>query len=278
MRRSNSGCCCLFSSAALVFLLLSVFSVYLFIPLRTNILLIGMDYADPWNDIARSDTLILSTFVPVESYIGMLSIPRDLWVTIPGVGENRINTAHFYAEARQTGTGPSAVIETVELNFGVDVDNFMRIRFEGFREVVSALGGVTIELTEPMGGYPAGVHHLTGRKALAFVRHRAGSDDFNRMQQAQFMIKVIIKNILQPENWSKIPAVATAFLTSVDTNISAWQMPRYIISLLWVGPDGIDSRIISRALVIPFTSGGGASVLAPNWVMINPILEELFGQ
>ena len=129
----------------------------------------GIDYVEPGSYAARTDTLMLSTFAPSKPYVSLLSIPRDLWVAIPGIGENRINTAHFYAESQDPGSGPQAVIQTIETDFGVPVNYYMRVRFEGFREIVEALGGVDIYLTEPMAGYAAGYHHLTGRKALAFV-------------------------------------------------------------------------------------------------------------
>ena len=101
-------------SFAFVLVIGVVIAAYLFFPNRTNILLLGLDYTDPWNSVGRTDTLILSTFVMPDSYVGMLSIPRDLWVTIPGYGENRINTAHFFAEAKQAGSGPAQTIETIE--------------------------------------------------------------------------------------------------------------------------------------------------------------------
>ena len=63
------------------------------------------------------DTIILTTFNPWKPNVGMLSIPRDLWVNIPGVGENRINTAHFFAEANDPGSGPSATMDTIEAEF-----------------------------------------------------------------------------------------------------------------------------------------------------------------
>ena len=194
---------CLVLTAPIIIVALIV-GLYFLFPARTNILLIGIDYAEPGSYLARSDTLILTTFQPLEPYVGMLSIPRDLWVMVPGVGDNRINTAHFYAEAAQPGSGPQATMDTVELNFGVKPDYYMRIRFEGFREVVDALGGVVIELDEPMAGYPAGTHYLKPRKALAFVRHRATSDDFSRMSNGQFMLRTFFKNLLYPSNWGRI--------------------------------------------------------------------------
>jgi LCP family protein required for cell wall assembly len=208
----------------------------------------------------------------------MLSIPRDLWVIVPGFGEDRINTAHFYAEAQQPGSGPEAALLTVRQNFGIDVDHYVRIRFEGFREVVDALGGVDIELTEPMAGYPPGKHHLTGRKALAFVRNRQGSDDFFRMQQGQFLLKEVFKDILNPLNWARLPAVILAITRSVDTNLPIWTWPRLGLTLLRAGPDGIDNRTINREMTTPFFTEQGANVLLPNWAMINPVLLEMYGQ
>jgi LCP family protein required for cell wall assembly len=258
-------------------ILVLILGVYFLFPMRTNILLLGIDYSEG-NLVARSDTNILATVEPSRPYVGMLSIPRDLWVMIPGVGENRINTAHFFAEAALPGSGPGAAMQTVALNFGVEPDYYMRIRFEGFREIVEALGGVEIELPEPMAGYPAGTHFLMPRKALAFVRHRATSDDFNRMSNGQFMLQALIKNMLFPRNWADLPAVIKAFLRTVDTNIPKWLWPRLALALLRVGPEGIDSRVIGRDMVTPFTTNEGAMVLAPNWPQINVILIEMFHQ
>jgi anionic cell wall polymer biosynthesis LytR-Cps2A-Psr (LCP) family protein len=167
-------------------------------------------------------------------------------------------------------------MDTVELNFGVKPNYYMRIRFEGFREVVDALGGVVIELDEPMAGYPAGTHYLKPRKALAFVRHRATSDDFSRMSNGQFMLRTLYKNLLNPRNWPRLPAVIKAITNAVDTNIPRWLWPRLAFTLLRVGPGGIDSRVIDRDMTTPFTTNAGASVLAPNWASINVILIEMF--
>jgi LCP family protein required for cell wall assembly len=251
---------------------------YLLFPMRTNILLLGIDFAPGDSSLGRSDTLILSTVDPLEPYIGMLSIPRDLWVVIPGYGENRINTAHFFAEGIQEGAGAEAAMETVRQNFGVNVDYYIRIRFEGFREVVNALGGVDIELAEPMAGYPAGRHHLTGNKALAFVRSRIGSDDFFRMEQGQLVLKAVFRQMLSPLSWPRIPGVLIAFTRVTDTNIPIWLWPRLGFALLRAGPEGIDNRTIRREMVAPFITADGAQVLLPDWNQINPVLMEMFGQ
>ena len=259
-----------------VMIMALVVGIYFLFPMRTDVLLIGIDYAEPPSYVARSDTLILTTIEPYSPYIGMLSIPRDLWVMIPGVGENRINTAHFFAEAAQPGSGPGAAMQTVGVNFGIKPDYYMQIRFEGFRDVVEALGGVEIELPEPTAGYAAGTHYLRPRKALAFVRHRATSDDFTRMSNGQFMLRAIMKNMLFPRNWLRIPAVFEAFTQVVDTDIPKWMWPRFGLALLRLGTSGIDSRIITRDMVTPIITDSGASVLLPNWQMINPVLDEMF--
>src|SRR5512143_2909425 len=104
----------------LVLLILIGLGAYFLAPLRTNVLIMGIDRPPEGTAISRTDTLILMTVAPLKPYVGMLSIPRDLWVKIPGVGENRINTAHFFAEAQQKGAGPAAAMQTIRQNFGVD--------------------------------------------------------------------------------------------------------------------------------------------------------------
>jgi len=104
----------------------------------------------------------LMTFIPKEPYVGMLSIPRDLWVVIPEYGANRINTAHFFAEADQPGSGPAAAMETVRTNFGVDVHYYLRLHHIAFLELVDGLGGIDVVFSEARSGYPAGTHHLNG--------------------------------------------------------------------------------------------------------------------
>jgi LCP family protein required for cell wall assembly len=250
--------------------------IYLLIPIRTNILLLGTDSRVEGDALGRTDTIILTTIVPLRPDIGMLSVPRDLWVSIPDNGENRVNAAFFFAEGTEPGTGATATSETIKVNFGVEMDYYLLIQFEGVREVVEALGGVEITLPEPMSGYGAGTHILDGEQALAFVRDRSGSDDFFRMQRGQIFIKSFWNQILNPSSWGKIPNIILVMSNFIETDIPFWIWPRLGIALLRVGPEGTDNRVISRDFVFPFTTSGGAQVLGPNWQAIDPMVSEIF--
>ena len=272
-RRSRfGGCCC---SGPL--LLLVVILLYFIAPLRTNILLLGTDDSPERGSVGRTDTIILATVVPLKPYVGMLSIPRDLWVTVPGVGEQRINTAYFFAEANESGSGSQAALQTIRDNFGVPVRYYAVIQMAGLTSVVDALGGVDILLDSPVGGYAAGVHHLNGGEALSFVRERNSSDDFSRMVRAQILIAGIFMKAMDPSYWVSLPQFIYALTRVIDTNIPLWQWPRLLFALIRAFVFGIDSQTITREMVVPFQTSQGAQVLAPNWEAINPLLGRMFG-
>jgi len=243
-----------------------------------NFLVLGIDRPPQGTNTSRSDTIILGRVDPLKLKITMLSIPRDLWVLIPGVGENRINTAHFFAEANQPGSGPAAAIKTVETNFGIKVPYYIRLRFDGFMNVISALGGVTIELPTPMAGYPAGKQHLDATQALAFVRDRKGADDFSRMGHAPILIKGLVQQAMSPLTWPRLPLALAAAIKAVDTNLPPGVWLRIGLTFLRAGSDGMDARTLPREMVTPFVTSGGADVLLPKWPLIRPLVFEMFNQ
>jgi LCP family protein required for cell wall assembly len=247
-------------------------------PSRFNLLILGIDRTPPGTALGRSDTMILSTFLPGKPYVGVLSIPRDLWVSIPGYGMNRINAAHFFAENDQQGSGPPLAEETVRTNFGVAVDAYVRIQFDGLRKFVDSLGGVPIELEVAVGVLTPGEHLLNGEMALAFLRSREGSDDFFRMQHGQQFIRAVLERLRQPAVWPRIPLALVELIGSLDSDVPLWQWPRLGFALLRVGANGLDGRIINRTMATGFVTEGGAQVLAPAWDQINPVLLEMFGQ
>ena len=260
----------------LVVLVLILF--YFFAPLRTNILMLGTDDSPARGSVGRTDTIILATIVPLKPYVGMLSIPRDLWVTVPNVGEQRINTAYFFAEANQPGSGAEAALQTIRDNFGISVHYYAVIHMLGLTSVVDTLGGVDLHLESPMGGLTAGLHHLNGLDALAFVRERSDSDDFGRMLRTQILLSSVLKKVLYPANWLSLPRFVIALTKVVDINIPLWQWPRLLFAFVRAFLFGMDSQTITPEMVIPFQTSQGAQVLAPNWDLINPLLYRMFGQ
>lgn len=271
-RRSRfMGCC------SWPLFLLALVLLYFFAPLRTNILLLGTDDSPERGAIGRTDTIILATVVPLKPYVGMLSIPRDLWVSVPGVGEQRINTAYFFAESNAPGSGSRAALQTIRDNFGVPVRYYAVIHMMGLASIVDALDGVDIVLESPIGGFPAGVHHLNGEAALIFVRERSSSDDFSRMVRAQLLLSAILRKAINPSYWMSMPQFLYSLTEVIDTNIPVWHWPRLLFALLRAFILGIDSQTITREMVIPFQTSQGAQVLAPNWDAINPLLRRMFG-
>lgn len=172
--------------------------VYFIAPNRTNILILGKDYLPSREKICRTDTLILATIIPLKPYVALLSIPRDLWVNIKGVGENRINTAYFFAEINEMGSGPASSLRAIQDNFGISMQYYLLVDMEGLIRIIDSLGGIEVILNERIGGLEEGEYNLTGAQALAFARERYSSDDFTRMKQGQILINSILKKLLKP--------------------------------------------------------------------------------
>ena len=288
-RGFNTG----FVGAALVVGAIVLAWFILFPPLpRTNLLILGVDRRPGETYVSRTDTMILATLDAPESKIGLLSIPRDLWVTLPSGSEGRINTAHFFAEANLEGTGPAAAMQTVHDNFGVDVHRYLRVDFNGFVRIVDAVGGIELDIPRPLvdDAYPtedfgvqrvefeAGQQWLSGERALQYARIRHGSSDFQRAERQAAVIKAFAVRLTQPAAWLRLPALIEAFQGSVTTDITLSDLIRMAPLLVRVGPAGLDQRVIDETMTQSFQTENGASVLLPIWERINPVLMEMFGQ
>lgn len=273
-RRAGCGCGC----APILLIALLLVLGYFLAPISTRILVLGADRAPEGTMLSRTDTMILTSVNPLLPDVRLLSIPRDLWINIPGVGENRINTVHFFAENNQPGSGPATTARVVAETFGMPTPYYVRLRFDGVVGIVDAMGGVDINLPEAMSGYEAGWNHLNGEQALAFSRDRAGSDDFFRMARGQILIKAVIQQMLRPATWLRLPQMAQAGLAMMDTDIPAWQWPRLGVALArGVIFGGLDSRTFDRSMATPYVTGDGAQVLLPQWDLIRPVMREMFG-
>jgi LCP family protein required for cell wall assembly len=270
-KRRGCGTGCFF----IFLILLGVGFLYFLAPINTTLVLMGIDRSPEGSDASRTDTIILTSVRPLSGQVKLLSIPRDLWVPISGAGENRINTAHFFAEVNQPGSGPQALADTIEQNFGVRVPYTLRVRFDGFEQIIDAMGGVTLNLAEDAGGLSAGENHLTGAEALAFVRDRAGTDDFFRMSHTLTLLNAVIGQALSPATWLRAPEIAGAIASTIDTNLPVWQWPRLGVALARAAlMNGIHSQTLDRTMAIPYVTDGGAQVLLPQWDQIQPLIRD----
>lgn len=265
-----------------------------FPPPRINILVMGVDARPHEGYVTRSDTNILVTVNPAQSYVGMLSMPRDLYVNIPGHGYGRINAAHIYGESAEPGGGAQLMAQTIANNFNVPVHRTLRMNFRGFVAIVDAAGGIDVDVptsiydyaypTEDYGTmeiyFEAGLQHMDGERALQYARTRHTSNDFRRSERQQQIMVALFRKLLSPVNWERVPAVYAAVVTNVETNLTLFDIAMIAPAVLWAGPDSIDHRVMSREnnMVVNADNPNDPYLLAPNWYAINPMLDEMFGQ
>ncbi len=257
---------------------------------RLNVLVLGLDRRPGQGYVVRSDTMMLVTVNPLGPRIGLLSIPRDLYVDIPGYATNRINTAHFWGENEGAGRGPVLAKQTVEHNFGVPVHRFVRVDFDGFRAVVDAVGGVDILVEEPVvdNAYPTedhgvirieilpGLQHMDGETALQYARSRHGSSDFDRASRQQQVLVALVRRVLNPVVWPRLPALYAALVDHIDADVRVWDLVPLAATLFRVGPDGIEYHVVGRDMTSPWTTPSGGAVLLPQWERITPMIHQLF--
>jgi LCP family protein required for cell wall assembly len=257
---------------------------------RLNVLILGLDRRPGQSAVVRSDTMILMTADPAAPRLALLSIPRDLYVDIPGYGANRINTAHLWGESGVEGGGPALAVQTVAGNLNVAVDRYVRVDFDGFRAVVDAAGGIDVVVAEPIvdPAYPtddygtmrieiaAGAQHMDGETALRYARSRHSSSDFDRAQRQQQIISALGRQMLRPRTWPRLPAVYLALTGKVDTDLTPRDLLLLAFTLWRTGPDGIERYAIDRDMTQPWTTSGGGAVLLPRWEAINPLVRAVF--
>ncbi|OGD11756.1 MAG: hypothetical protein A2W20_06745 [Candidatus Aminicenantes bacterium RBG_16_66_30] len=264
---------------------------------RINFLVMGLDRRpQEGQSPSRSDTMFVLTIDPQAKTAGILGIPRDLYVDIPdgdgGYFEERINTAVVYGEANDyKGGGRQLAIDTVEHNLGVKIDHYVIIDFEGFKEVIDALGGIDVDVptylsdptysdTELPGDFDPqefepGLQHMDGDTALAYARIRQNSGDLDRIQRQQRIIfavmdKALSLNVLRNalELWNK-------YKDAIGTDINDFQIAGFAKLAADIPPEKISALSLGPATT-PWMTPQGASVLLPSAEGIGRIVQALF--
>lgn len=257
-----------------------------------NILLLGADY-NGTGIVSRTDTLIIASFRPGDRMVSLISIPRDLYVDIPGRGMNRINTAYVYGELdRYPGGGAALLRDTIYNNLGVTIDHLAMVNFDGFRQIVDTLGGVDVPLACPFADYRLngamgslywysvgpGVVHMDGYTALWYARSRMSSNDFDRGRRQQEILRAIYTKALKLDIVPQIPTLYQNFQQVVLTDMALGDILAMVPFSLDVTSPRIRSYSISGpTMVNSWITPGGAYVLIPNYDGIYWMLQEALG-
>jgi polyisoprenyl-teichoic acid--peptidoglycan teichoic acid transferase len=262
---------------------------------RINILLAGIDRRNGESWAHLTDTMIVVTIDSENKEAGMMSIPRDLYLTIPGVGEDRINTANSKGyQIKYPGGGPSLLKHTLETNFGIPIDYYIMIDFAGFVKVVDTLGGIEVNVPKtlhdtmfpvPKPGDPhaygtvhfdAGSQHMSGERALPYARSRMSTSDFDRADRQQRILLAIREKALNINILPKLPSLAATMGNMVKTDMTLEEM----IELAALGPQidmsNIRQLVIQKPMVYGYRTPKGAAVQLPKWDLIHAAVADMF--
>jgi LCP family protein required for cell wall assembly len=271
---------------------------------RVNILFVGLRGESTGGGCPYcTDTLILFTVDPVTKTAGMLSIPRDMWVNIPGFGYSRINTAWTLGRgSKLPGGGPALTMRTVSHFIGVPVDYYVQVDFDTFVDFIDLIGGVDIHNDEtlfldPMSHgkeYPkvkltcCGMRHLNGRVALAYARCRhleqgCTDGDIGRAKRQQKIIFAIRDKVLSPEHFPKLlaqaPELYGSFSSGIRTNLPLYDALQLAVLVRDIPRENIRNGVIDHGMITldsVILGGLKASIIRPIPDKIRILRDEIF--
>ena len=241
-------------------------------------LLLGSDYRP--DEGSRTDVIILAAVNFKEGKVNLMSFPRDLWVAIPGYGENRINAAYLYG-------GYDLLADTFHTNFGIRPDHYALVDFEGFVTIVDTLGGVDVNAEIAMEDYckfneerwcqvEPGITHMDGTHALWYARARYNTSDFDRTRRAQEVIKALVKKSVSFEGLIKSGKLFSTLGSYVETDLSSSDLLPLIAKMGSFTSDGaITSYRITENEAYSYYTVEGANVLVPDFGAIRLILNDV---
>jgi len=259
-----------------------------------NILLLGVDQraCEDTGGAWRTDTMILVGLDPDRKSVSVLSFPRDLWVHIPTVGENRLNAAHFFGDAyNYPGGGPALAKRTIQSNFGVPVHYYIRVNFDGFRKIVDALGGIDITVEEPIWDdrYPTddcgyqtirfdvGEYHMDGEQALQYARSRHYTSDFSRIRRQQQVLLAIYEKATSLEVIPRLPELWAAKGDAIQTDLSFLDVLKLARLGMQIDKKNIRFGVIDETMTYNMVTPKGWQVLNWDRVKVGKLIQEMFG-
>ena len=234
-----------------------------------NVLVLGCDEREGEN-VARADVIIVATLRPGAKEASMFSLPRDTRVAIEGHGHDKINHAMSYG-------GIPLVQSSVENLLGVEIDHYVKVNFDGFINVIDALGGVNVEVPtrmyKPLEAIDLlpGYQTLDGADALAFVRWRGdGTGDYGRIERQQQFIAALTEKV-KGMSMSQALNVVSAVMDSIETDMSVRQMTSYGTTVLGMGTENIKTySFVGSELWL-----NGVNYVEPDMNAINDIVNKM---
>jgi LCP family protein required for cell wall assembly len=258
-----------------------------------NFLLIGSDQRHGAS--FRTDTMVVAILRPNEGQVSLISIPRDLWVSIPGSENQRINTAYENGELNgYPGGGAALLKDTIQYNLGIRIDHTALVDFDGFRQIVDTLGGVDVPVSCPYTDWRLidptfnpelesnwnlytvnpGVIHMDGDLALWYARSRQKSSDFDRGRRSQEVLRALFTHALQTGTLTRIPELYNNFKDSVDTDLGLGDILQLSLYAPRMTNADIRSYYIRPPYVTSWITDQGAYVLLPNQDLLPQLLTE----
>ncbi len=262
----------------------------------TNILLLGSD--EEAGGVSRADSIIIVSVNSRQKTAAMLSLPRDLYVHIPGWTMGRINQAIPVGDGRgHPEGGIGSLKDTILYNFGIPVHYYARIDFDGFKEIIDAIGGlemaVSCELTDWRLKSPdldihveenwerftlkQGVHHMDGDLALWYARSRLSTDDFDRNLRQQRVLQAILNQGVDLGLAKEVPSLWSAFQNTVETDMDIGRMLQLSTIAPTVRTNGVQHLHLIYGDIVPWTiPDTNSTVYLPNWFFAQQTVKRLF--
>jgi len=264
---------------------------------RVTVLLMGVDNR-PGQTVARTDTIMLLTVDPKTGSAGMLSFPRDMLVPVEALNDTvKINTIHVYGEVRNyPGGGPAMLKDTISGLIGYPVDYYVRVNFDGFREIVDLIGGVDIQVARDIRddkfpdenyGYdplyiPAGLQHMDGALALKYARVRHIDTDYERARRQQQVIVGVKDKVTQPGQLAallpRLPGLMLAMANSVQTDMPVEKgimLARALGQMDLVNPTRV---VIDNTMGVTSLDPTWGSSLTPDMDKVKAAAASVFGE